>query len=207
MIPSMNSIITAFGACQPAIQWAGDMDVQTGWEVCTEPGWLMLLGFHTHKHKDSVGGDKYLDVEYQLIQNCFRFIKNQRILDAVDLALKGKKKDMAFLQQEFDYAVSYKKDLWQIIKNTISNQSLWTAPIPEYLAVSSCVYFLNIVLNQDNPSQMAKAGNSAIDSCVNALLAERYPDYIGPSFCIGVQSDKKDIEQYRLLKKLNFVNS
>ena len=85
-IPTMRSVIDTFGGCTPALEWASDMDVQRGWEVCTEPGWLMLLAFQTQNHPNAVGFAKSALCTYECIKPAMQFTSDPLLHDILNRA-------------------------------------------------------------------------------------------------------------------------
>lgn len=203
MIPSMRFVIHTFGGCEPALKWAADMDVQKGWEVCVEPGWLMLLAFNTQNHVHAVGFDKAVECEYACIEPCLKHIRDDLILEALEKARKNPKGD---LQEEITHVQALMKITFDKIKREVSNQSFKTAYMPEYFAINSVLYFLKAMDAHADPKISAKWANSAVDSCVNSLLAEKYPDFVGRSFGICPFSPPEEMEAYKLKKKIEICN-
>lgn len=207
VIPSMRFVIHTFGGCKPALDWAADMDVQKGWEVCVEPGWLMLLAFNTQNHIHAVGLTKSVECEAELIASCLHHIKDSFILEMFDKAVAfGLDPKNPDFDDDVIYIQAITKLTYDKIRSEASNQSFKNANMPEYFAMQAVMYFLKAMQDHKNTKISAKWANSAIDATVNSLLAEKHPDFIGPSFGIGPLATKDEIDNCKLMIKIDLCN-
>lgn len=195
MIPLTRDVIQEFDACMPAVHWAGDMSVQEGYEVCTEPGWLMLLLFSIRKSKYALTFDQAISVTRECIKPILRLISDKRLLDSV---MWDSATPLELVTADRQYAIERDKYLYEQIRiSGIDPQE-----VIEMYAAKTLSMFLGILEHKDNITVAAKAAHSATDFVVLTLVAEKYPDFIAGSFNAIQTSNPEDVKIFRLAKKI-----
>lgn len=202
MIPSMRNVIKKFNACRPAMYWSTDMSVQEGYEVCTEPGWLMLLIFSIRNSKNALSFAQTMDVAHRCVQRALYLTHDQRLLDSVSFAMAAIPQELPSaavrIKADRQYAIDRDKGLY----SDILARGLEPSLVLEMYLCKVVAMFLGIMEFRDNVTIAAKAAHSAIDFVVLTLVAEKYPDFIASAVHALQKSDPTDIKIFRLAKKV-----
>ncbi len=198
MIPLMRDVIQTFNACDPAVHWAGDMNVQEGYELCTEPGWLMLLLFSVRPIKNAWSFDHTIQVARECIKPALRMTKDDKLLDSITTTVHWSGINQEIITRDRQYAMGKEKELYEKIRA----RGLEVDLVTEMYVAKVISMFLGILEHHDNVTVSAKAAHTAIDFVVMALVAEKYPDFIAASINAIQASDPRDVKIFRLAKKV-----
>lgn len=206
MIPTMRSVIDRFGGCTPALEWATDMDVQKGWEVCVEPGWLMLLAFNTQKDKDAVGFKKSAECTYECIKPGFQFTSDQKLLDIAELAFNYTQtldeKMVPELQAGRDYALQEVRRIHDDMKALAAIGHLDQLAAVAYCATCAVNQFTFGMLRRTELRVSARLANSSIDSVVLAFTCDKFPDAFAIPMGLKQTTPQEEINKFKLEKSI-----
>ena len=206
-IPTMRSVIDTFGGCTPALEWASDMDVQRGWEVCTEPGWLMLLAFQTQNHPNAVGFAKSALCTYECIKPAMSLttdpllhdILNRAYYYSQDLAefkIVGMKANQTYLMK------SIKAKMIEMKQEAADTNQISKQTVIEYAISGTVNAYVAAMLRKNELKVSARLANSAIDSSISAYVATIYHDFIYEAFNLKMTSTKEQIDACELARNI-----
>lgn len=205
-IPSMRKVITSFNACDPAVHWAGDMDVQTGYELCTEPGWLMLLLFR-------IQGRKNANSFQQIVKTAHACIKVGRHLLHDELALGplgtvmhqveiGEWPDFDKIRYHRDYLT---RAIEKLDRDIRASDEIVASDIAELYMLKAVDSVLGAVLfNSSNRKLAGDGAHTAIDMVVKALTVAKYPKYYASAMNKHgyLPKEQADAKMFMLAKKM-----
>jgi|JI10StandDraft_1071094.scaffolds.fasta_scaffold48353_4 hypothetical protein len=196
MIPLMKDVINSFGGCTDALIWAKEMDVQEGWDVCVEPGWLMLLAFNTQNNFGAVGFDKSLDCTYKLIKPSLVFLDDEYMSKTFEDLYQDNPVDGKTC---VEYANDSIKSQYKVF---LENPVFTSETVAKFYATQCFLFFAQCVLLKHDIGNSAKAANSAVDYSVMVFAAEKYPDLISKAFRREPSSAKEEVDSFKAQKKI-----
>lgn len=206
-IPTMRSVIDTFGGCAPALEWASDMDVQRGWEVCTEPGWLMLLAFQIQNRPNAVGFQKAALCTYECIKPAMSLTTDPLLHDILnrafnysqDLAefkISGMEKSRAYLVK------SIKSKIVEMRQEATDTGQISKQTVIEYAICGAVNAYTTAMIRKNELKVSARLANSAVDSSVSAYVATIHPDFIYEAFNLKTISTKEQIDACELARNI-----
>ena len=205
MIPLMRDVIRKFKACDPACHWAGDMDVQTGYELCTHPGWLMLLLFSIRNEKNAVSSTQAIQACHQLLKTSLRLTEDHGVLDSPMLAVSHFVKptgDLEQIKKQRDYVSQRAAQLHA----SLAHIGLDNKIIPDMYVAKAVDAFLAVAEYRDDVTMCAKAAHTSIDMVSLALLTEKYPGFFADTLNISNPTPVADIKIFHLAKRVELCN-
>jgi hypothetical protein len=210
MIPTMREIITGFNACDPAVHWSGDMDVQTGYELCTEPGWLMLLLWRIQGQKHANSFQQIVKTAHACIKAGIHLLHDELALDPLGTVMHqveiGESPDLEKLKYIRNYLTKAIVSLDLSIRNS---EEISASDLAELYMLKAVDSILGAVLFNDTNRKVAGDGaHSAIDMVIHALTADKYPKFVAEGMNKHGYSpqEKVVIRMFRLAKKVELCN-
>lgn len=206
-IPTMRSVIDTFGGCSPALAWASDMDVQQGWEVCTEPGWLMLLAFQIQNRPNAVGFTKAALCAYECIKPAMSLTTDPLLHDILNRSFNYSQDLATFkipnMEANRSYTVkSTKARIAEMKQEAADSGHISKQSIIEYAICGAVNAYTTAMIRKDELKISARLVNSAIDSSVSAYVATIYPDFIYEAFNLKMVSAKEQVDACELARNI-----
>ena len=197
----MRDVINSFGGCTDALIWAKEMDVQEGWDVCVEPGWLMLLAFNTQNNFGAVGFKKSVECTYQLIKPSLAFLNDEYLTATFEDLYKWSQDEINPVDGKA--CVEYSNDsIKSQYKVFLENPVFVSEAVAKFYATQCFLFFAQCILLKHDIGNSAKAANSAVDYSVMVFTAERYPDLISKAFRREPSSTKEEVDSFKAKKKI-----
>lgn len=206
-IPTMLEIIQRFNACAPAQAWAGNMNVQEGWEDCKEPGWLMLLALTTQHYPHSVGFKKITECICACIEPSIYLAKDEQLLTAwLQAKAFGQNPDEALkdeLKISKAYATGWVQTAAEVMRETGRQEGkLKSNMLSEYLIACAINQFLFAMIRHQDVVFSGRLANAAVDSSIGAYVAVTHPDGLNPTFGLPETADQAVVQAAVAARKL-----
>lgn len=202
-IPSMLEIIQRFNACSPAQEWAGDMDVQEGWDDCKEPGWLMLLAFSTQKYPNAVGFKRAAACTYACIEPAMSSLQDPQLRMILEHArafgqnpVEEEKETLKIHKAYATGWLSTASDVFRV------RGKIKPGEASEYMACCAVNQLVFAMLRSQDVLICGKLANAAIDSSVTATVAMAYPDLLDTTFQLPEITPVSVIKQAEAARKI-----